>query len=146
MKKPRTPARRAKLEELRQILLFTIDVFASAQDFPDADKFRDVVESVFRKEDLRAMRLLEREINMMGDLVLDLHQRDGLQAALAQRFGTPLSGDLAVGERLALSALRRGRIVSERERQRLEDYVSVLERSGENLEQLKLLRELLGSH
>lgn len=142
-KKPK-PGDEAALQTLRDRLLATIDFVQSTQDFPSGNELRQLVEVTSAQGDLRGLRLIAREMEM-ATIGLAPHERDGLQAVLKARFGSDADTERIALSRHAAVALQRGRIASEKERRRLEDYAELLEATGENPAEADAIRRLLGS-
>ena len=136
------PDQAAALNVLHDRVLLTLEFFESAQDFPNAARWRTLADAAHDKRDLRSMRLVAREIEAMT-IGLPPHQRDGLEALLRSRLNVDPEAEHAELARRVAAVLRRGSIASEKERRRLEDYAEFLESSGDNAAEAAAVRQLL---
>jgi hypothetical protein len=143
-KKRLAPEDQALLEKLRNRLLLTIQFVEGVQAFPSGVQFRRIVESTAAKGDLRAMRLIARDIDAMT-LGLMPQEREGLEAILQQRLGIDKDAERAEWGRRIAGVLRRGSIASEKERRHLEDYAEMLEATGGDPSELEAVRRLLAT-
>jgi len=143
-KKQLRPEDEIAMNALRDRLLLTIGFFEDAEEFPSGEQLRDLVKSAAAKGDLRALRLISREIDAMS-IALAPHKRDGLEAILRQLFGIDKEKErAALGEQIA-KIITRGTIASEKERRRLEDYAEMLEATGGDRAEIDAVRRLLNS-
>ena len=135
---------RPGLESLRDRLLLTLQFIEGVQEFPSGPQLRRIVEDAAQRGDARALRLLVREVSGFTT-ALAPHQRDGLEALLQSRLGVDTDGERAELRRQAAIALHRGRVQSEKERRRLEDYAEMLEATGGDPSEIAGIRRLLQS-
>jgi hypothetical protein len=143
-KKQLRPEAEITLNALRDRLLLTIRFFEDAEEFPSGEQIRHLVKAAAAKGDLRALRLMSREIDAMS-VALAPHKRDGLEAILRQRLGIDKEQERAVlGEQIA-AIIARGTIASEKERRRLEDYAEMLEATGGDRTEIDAVRRLVNS-
>lgn len=142
MKRKLRPEDEVTMNALRQRALATINFVTSVQDFPLAFMYRENVERAASSGDLRKLRLIARDIDQMT-IGLEPHQRDGLEAVLQQRLGIDVSAERAVQQARIAKIIDRGTIASEKERRHLEDFAEMLEATGLDPENLRLIRRLL---
>jgi hypothetical protein len=134
---------RAELARLRARLLLTLDFVENVEgDDEFGQQIRGVVESTFAKGKLRAMRLLARDIDAFAT-ALPSHHREGLEALLHARLGIDKDAERAVVKKQVTVALKRGRIASEKERHRLQEYADMLEAEGGHTEEVDAVARLL---
>lgn len=138
------PEDEAAVIALRERLLLTIGFIENLQDFPSAQQIREIVDSAGDKRDLRSLRLMARDVEAMT-ITLAPHERDGLEAMLKARFGVDKDAEQVELRRTIAAALERGRIASEKERRRLEDYVEMLEATGGDPAEIQAVRQLIRS-
>ena len=129
---------------LRDRLLTIIQIFEDAEDFPVGDLFRKNVESAVAKGNLRGLQLMARDFDEAA-LALAPHQREGLEAVLKHRLRIDNEAERAEMSRLAAVAIERRRVVSEKERRRLEIYVEMLEATGGDPTERQAVEDLLNS-
>lgn len=140
-----TPQQKQLLRDLSERMLLTIRFIRDVQEFPSAGQLQSIIESATARGDLRALKLMSRDVDMMT-LGLAPHERDGLEAVLQKHAGVDTQAERAEWRRRVRLVLKRGSIVSEKERQHLEDYAERLEASGDDPEELRAVRRLLGNN
>jgi hypothetical protein len=143
-KKKLTPEEEAAVQALRDRLVMTIRFFEDAQDFPSGAQMRTIVEDAAARRDLRALRLIGREIDAMT-IALAPHERDGLEAILRERFGVDKDVERAELKQQIAAVIARGTVASEKERRRLEDYAEMLEATGGDRAEIEAVRRLVAS-
>jgi hypothetical protein len=138
----------SELGTLRERMLLTIKFVAEVED---SDNTRDArvdqilsaaVEKAVADDDLITLRVLSREIDGMA-LALAPHQREGLEAILAKRLGINVEEEQTKLRRRAATAIRRGTVGSERERQHLQRYLEMLEQIGGDPAEIEAVHNLL---
>lgn len=130
---------------LRARLLATLQYLQSLEDFPSAADFREATEKFAAENDVRSLRFLCREIDLLANEVLTRNQREALDAILKQQAGADRSAErVALSQRVA-AAVKRGRIVSEVERQHIENYAELLEAEGGSDAELDAIWKLLAT-
>jgi hypothetical protein len=133
----------ADLSSLRDRVLLSLQFMDEAEDLgPLADQIRRTVESTCAKQDLRAMRLIARDVDALTN-ALPPYQRDGLEALLNRRLGVDKDAERLEASRHVAALLQRGTIQSEKERRRLEEYVEMLETTGGDPAEVDAVRRLL---
>lgn len=132
-----------ELDALRGRVALTLRFMGDAEDLGAfGEMLAAKVESAFSKDDLRAMRLIVREVDSLA-IALPPHQREGLEAVLKSRLGVDKDAERAVLRDRVAVILRRGTIASERERRKLEDYLELLEATGGDVMEMGAVRQLL---
>ena len=119
----------AALQELRSRLLLTLEYMESVEDFPMGQRFRTIVESSAEECDLRALRLMKRDIDGMK-LALLPQQREELETLLRERLGVDQALERLEEREAITRILKRGTVRSEKERRRVQEYVECLEATG----------------
>jgi hypothetical protein len=133
-----------ELRTLEQRIRLTIDFVENAQQLSSAGELRAIVDAAVAKQDLRTVRLLNREISDMT-LGLAPHEREGLEAMLQARLGMSAATERAAMSQMFARALARGSIASEKERQHLEAYAEMLEATQGDESELAAVRRFLQS-
>lgn len=128
---------------LRSRMLLILHFIEDRHDFPIGPQMREVVETAARRGDLRTLRLAAKEIDDMT-IALTSHERDGLEALLFSELGVDMDFERAQLRQAVARVLHRGRISSEKERRRLEDYAEMLEATGGDSAEIAAVRQLVG--
>ena len=144
MSRKLSPENDAAVRALRHRLLLTIQFFENTNEFAGAPEWRELVESAAANGRLRDLRLLAREIDAMS-IALAPNEREGLEAVLRERLGVDKDAERReLGQQIA-KVLQRGKIASEKERRRLEEYVEMLEATGGDPGEIEAVNALLRS-
>ena len=141
MAKILTNEQQAELRRLEARLLLTIGFFQDAEDFPSGDQMRAVVEHAALRKDVRALRLISRDLDAMA-LALPSFQREGLEALLEARLGVDRDTERQIEDEQVEAILARGSIASEKERRRLELYIDRVDVVGD-AKHVEAVQELL---
>jgi hypothetical protein len=134
----------AAIAALRDRLMLTLQFMERAQDFPSGPKMREIVVRAAEQGDYRNLRLMAKEVDAMT-IALAPHERDGLEALLSSRLGIDKDAERDEMRRKVAVALQRGTVASEKERRRLEEYVEMLEASGDAPAEAAAVKRLLRS-
>jgi hypothetical protein len=138
-----SPQDRAELQQLRDRALLTIELVESAESLDSmGQQMRDVVEAQFVKQSLRGLRLAMREIDALT-VALPSHQREGLEAVLNARLGVDKEAEREALRAGIAAILQRGSIAGEKERNRLQNYVEMLEATGGDPAEIQAVVQLL---
>jgi len=129
-KKILSPEQESELHRLHERLVLTITFFQKAEDFPSGDPMRVVIEQAVQRKDVRSLRVISRELDAMA-LALPSYQRDGLEAKLNVKLGVDRDAERTMEDEQVKRILARGRIASEKERRRLEEYVERTDVAGD---------------
>lgn len=130
-----------RLTAIQERLLMTVD-FLESLESSTMQSVREIVIGTGNRGDLRALRLIAREVDAMV-MSLAPHERDGLNAILASRLGVDVEAEYEQKRRPVAVALKRGRVASEKERRRLEEYVESLEIAGGDPAEIDAILRLL---
>lgn len=134
---------RGELAAIRDRVLLTVHFMDEAEDLgPIGAQMRTIVEAAFAKDDIRAMRLVARDVDALTNS-LPSHQREGLEALLKNRLGIDKDVERSETSRRIAAVLKRGAIRSEKERRHLEDHLEMLEATGCNPGEAEAVRRLL---
>ena len=132
----------AVLKSLVERMLTTIQFIQNVQSFPSGTELRSIIEQAASADDLRTIRLINREIDAMT-LALALNEREGLEALLLQRVGVDKDAERGEWRRSVVTAIKRGTVASEKERRHLEDYAEMLEATGGDPAEIAAVNHLL---
>lgn len=132
------------IEELRERMLVTIDFIERVEEFPSARQLREIIANAVRNEDARTLRLVAKEVDAMA-LALPDHEREGLEALLLSKVGVDKAAERQALRRKVEQVLQRGTVASEKERQRLEEYIDMLVATGGEASEIAAVRRLLAS-
>jgi hypothetical protein len=135
----------AELKLLRERITVTLRFIDEAEDLGDFG--REILrktDELFAKRSLGGLKLIAKQVDafMIG---LTQDQRDGLEAILKARIGVDREAERARGRDEVAQILTKGRIDSEKQRRRLEDYLEALESTGEDAAEAAAIRRLLSS-
>lgn len=123
-------------------LILTLQFIEGVEAFPIGTQIRTIVEDAALRGDTRTLRLVARDVSEATHALSTQHQSD-LARMLREILGVDLQEGQEEVRRSVKAALARGRIQSERERQRLERYVEWLEQSGGDPVEIARVTELL---
>lgn len=144
MAKKRSLEAEGEVRSLQRRLTLTLQFMENAQDFPSGRHIRAIVDSAAKRNDLKTLGLVARDLDAMTS-ALSADQRDGLNALLSSRLGIDAEAERAAAIQGAVEAVRRGTIRSEKERQHLEQWAELLKSTGDDPATLSSLRRLLTS-
>ncbi|HZS60999.1 MAG TPA: hypothetical protein VFA43_17110 [Gemmatimonadaceae bacterium] len=143
-----SPEQESQLRALFDRIMLTIDFSESVGGFRTAalpDMLRKSARQILDEGDLRDMRRMAREIDEASTFGLPPRHREGLEAMLASRLGVDADAERAEMRAKAAAAIKRGKVGSEKERRRLEDYAEMLEATGGDPEEIAAVRRLIGA-
>lgn len=143
MEKAKSTDRAVESRVLSNRLLAMIEFMEQAQNFPSGPTIRKLVEDAAARYDVRALRLICKEVDAMC-IALTPPQRKDLDSLLEQ-FGVDRSAERTNTDREMAAILKRGTIASERERRRVEDYLALLETTDADEHILERVRRLLST-
>ena len=141
-KRKLSPEDEAQVASLRDRLVLTVRFVEAAEAFPQGPQIRAIIEEAARKSDLRSLRLLQRDVSEMA-AALPANDREELNALLREQVGVDEEQERADLRRGVVKILVRGAVASEVERRRLEHYVEMLENSGSDAAEARVVRQLL---
>ncbi|HWZ60795.1 MAG TPA: hypothetical protein VNW46_17555 [Gemmatimonadaceae bacterium] len=144
MTKRLTADQQALLEVLRDRARLIVDFVLSVEEAPSIQMLRPIVEDCATAGNLHGMKMLVRDLDEMS-LALAPHHREGLEALLAARLGVDKDAERLAWRERVHHALRRGTVASEKERQRLERYVEMLEATGGDPAEIAAVTRLLAA-
>ena len=132
----------AEVAQLRDRLILTVRFIEKRQEFPSAPHLRAIVDAAAAKGDLRALRLIVKEVDAMA-LSLDPAERERLELLLESQLGVNRDVERARLRAKVTDALQRGTISSEKERRRLEEYADMLEITNGDPAEIAAVRRLV---
>ena len=143
-KRKLTSEQESQLRALFDRIMLTIDFADRVGGFGDgrlplAEMSRQTARRAFEASSLRDLRLMARDIDQ-ACIALPPHQREGLEALLGSRLGVDKDAERADMRAKVAVAIKRGKVGSEKERRRLEDYAEMLEASGGDPEEIAAIR------
>lgn len=141
---PSKPVDEAELRRLCEKLTLTVIFIRNAQDFPMAQEILRLVNTASDRRDLRTLRLLHKEVEAMT-AGLSRDELDGLDALLNARLGIDKDAERCKARDKVATILERGTVASEKERQRLSEYATMLEITGGDAAELEAVRALIVS-
>lgn len=130
---------------LRERITVTLRFLDDAEDLGDFG--REILrktEELYAKRSLRGLRLIAKQVDAFA-IGLSRDQRDGLEAILRARVGVDKEDERAQMREQIARVLAKGRIDSEKQRRRLEDYLDALGATGDDAAQAEALRRLLSA-
>jgi len=133
----------ARLAQLYSRLTLILHFIEDVEDFPSGPQVREVVAAAMNQRDLRTLRLIERDVEEMAH-ALSPGERERLQTQL--RNAAAGSSDLGRirAHQEVVAILARGRVGSEKERRRLEQYADELNaEAGADTETIEAIQRLL---
>jgi hypothetical protein len=144
MSKTSSEELQARVQAVKARLELVIDFVAETNDFPSASQIRAIVAAAAARRDLRTLRLVRRDIDAMT-IALAPEQREALSGLLRERLGIDVESERLELKRAAETAIARGRVASEKERRRLEDYAEMLEATGGDPTEIESILRLVNS-
>jgi hypothetical protein len=145
MGKKLTPEEERAVRDVGMRLTLTIKYIESVEEFPSGKGILSVIDRATKKNDLRTLRLLTKEIDSMS-LALSPARRRELEQLLHTELGVSLEEEKADLHGAVAKVLARGTIAGEKERRRLQEYVEMLEATGGDLDVATAVRRLLANH
>jgi hypothetical protein len=148
-KRKLTGEQESQLRALFDRIMLTIDFADRVGGFGDgrlplADMLRQKARQSFEASNLRDIRLIAREIDQ-ACIALSPYQREGLEALLGSRLGVDKDAERADMRAKVAAAIKRGKVASEKQRRRLEDYAEMLEATGGDPEEIAAVRRLVST-
>lgn len=143
-----TTEQESQLRALFERIMLTIDFSERVGGFRTAtfpELLRKSARQILEEGNLRDMRRMAREIDEAATMGLPAHHREGLEAVLGSRLGVDKDTERARMRAKVAAAIKRGKVGSEKERRRLEDYAEMLDATGGDPEEIAAVRRLIGT-
>jgi hypothetical protein len=142
--KIKTEQQRAEAVRLGNRLLAILAFIEGVQDFPIGSQFRALVHELVTAANVRGLKIMARDVDAMA-ITLTPDERMELSAVLAASLNVDLDAEWMSQEVEMMRIVAKGRISSEKERQRLERFEEALEFRAAPASQLAAVRAVLKS-